>query len=202
MAIKAIIFDMEGVLMINNEIDLSACWAKALNVPYDAVHDIFYGEMNDKADLGVVSQADFDRYLITTLGLEMDMLPVVQKVIDEECFIDQVLVDRILELKQKYKIGLLSNYTEMMRDKIENEWKITHLFDDIIISYEVGLIKPDPEIFQLALTRLGVSAAQAVLIDDRIKNIDGAREFGLHAIHYQTREKALRDLEKLIDTQE
>jgi putative hydrolase of the HAD superfamily len=199
MAIKAIIFDMEGVLMINNEIDLSACWAKALNVPYDAVHDVFYGEMNDKADLGDVSQADFDRYLITTLGLGMEMLPVVQKVIDEECFIDQVLVEKIMELKQKYKIGLLSNYTDMMREKIEKEWKITHLFDDIIISYEVGLIKPDPAIFELALSRLGVSASEAVLIDDRIKNIDGARQFGLHAIHYQTRQQALAELENLLN---
>ena len=201
MAIKAIIFDMEGVLMKTGDMDLSACWAKALNAPYDAVHDVFYGEMNDKADLGVVTQEEFDRYLITSLGLGMEMMPVVQKVIDEQCFIDQVLADRILELKKSYKIGLLSNYSQMMRDKIENDWDIKHLFDDIIISYEVGLIKPDPAIFDLAVSRLGAEAHEAVLIDDRIKNIEGAHAYGMHAIHYITREQSLHDLDALIAQQ-
>jgi epoxide hydrolase-like predicted phosphatase len=198
MAIKGIIFDMEGVLMKTVEKDLSACWAKALNAPYDAVHAVFYGEMNDHADLGTVSQEDFDRYLITTLGLEMDMLPIVQKVIDEECFIDQVLAQKILELKNDFRIALLTNYTQMMRDKIEHEWDIKHLFDEIIISYEVGLIKPDPAIFDLTLSRLDVSASEAVLVDDRIKNIEGALQYGMHAILYETREQAMTDLDRLI----
>ena len=198
MAIKAIIFDMEGVLMKTRDKDLSTSWAKALNASYNAVHDVFYGEMNDKSDLGIISQAEFDRYLITSLGLSLDKVPLVRKVIDEECFIDQVLVKEIIELRKQYKVGLLSNYSKMMRDKIEQEWDIKHLFDDIIISYEVGLIKPDPAIFKLALSRLDVSASEAVLIDDRIKNIEGARQVGLHAIHYHSSDQALMDLHKLL----
>lgn len=201
MAIKGIIFDMEGVLMKTGEKDLSACWAKALNAPYDAVHAVFYGEMNDLADLGTVSQDDFDRYLITTLGLGMDKLPIIQKVINEECFIDSILVQKILELKKDFKIALLTNYTQMMRDKIENEWNIKHLFDEIIISFEVGLIKPDPAIFDLTLSRMGLSASEAVLVDDRIKNIEGARQYGMHAILYETREQALQDLDRLIESE-
>jgi len=201
LAIKAIIFDMEGVLMKTGDMDLPACWAKALNAPYDAVRDVFFSEMNDKADLGVVSQKEFDHYLVTSLGLDMDMMPRVQKVIDKQCYIDQELADKILELKQTYKIGLLSNYSKMLRDKIENDWDINHLFDDIIISYEVGLIKPDPAIFDLALSRLGISAHDTVFIDDRIKNIHGARQHGIHAIHYQTREQALADLNAVIEAE-
>ena len=89
----------------------------------------------------------------------------------------------------------------MLRDKIENDWDINHLFDDIIISYEVGLIKPDPAIFDLALSRLGISAHDTVFIDDRIKNIHGARQHGIHAIHYQTREQALADLNAVIEAE-
>jgi len=200
MPIKAIVFDMEGVLMKTKENDFSASWAKALGAPYDAVRAIFHGEMNDKADLGVVTQSEFDRYLIQTLGLDEKMLPVVRRVVDEQCFIDWILAERILTLKQNYRIGLLSNYTDIMREKIEKEWKIKHLFHEIIISHEVGLIKPDPAIFDLMLSRLGVSPENSVIIDDRSKNIEGARHYGMHAIRYRTREQALNDLDQLLSS--
>jgi len=201
MAIKAIIFDMEGVLMITRDKDLPTSWAKSLNAPYDAVREAFHSEMNDKSDLGEITQIEFDQYLIKTLGLGNDSVPIVRQVVDEQCFIDEIILEKIQELKKDYKIGLLSNYSKLMREKIENEWNIKHLFDDIIISCEVGVIKPDPAIFQLALSRLGVSASEAVLIDDRVKNIEGAHQFGLHAILFLSRDQALQDLDELLKTE-
>ena len=198
MAIRAIIFDLEGVLMTTREKDFPMSLAKALQAPYDAVYDFFHGEMNDKVDRGDITQDQFNRSLIQTLGLGDECIPTIKQVIDENCFIDQKIVARIIELKPKFKIGLLSNYSKLMRDKIENDWHIKHLFDDIIISYEVGLIKPDPAIFALAISRLGAARDETVLIDDRLKNIKGAREFGMYAIHYQNNGDGLNALDQLI----
>jgi len=200
MPIKAILFDLEGVLMRTRDKDFPMSLAKALNAPYKAVYDFFHGEMNDKVDRGDISQDEFDRTLIETLNLGKESIPIIRQVIDEECFIDRQIVDKILELKPNHKIGLLSNYSKMMRDKIENDWDIKHLFDDIIISFEVGLIKPDPAIFALALSRLGATREESVIIDDRMKNIKGAREFGMHAIHYQNDGKDLDTLDQLIQS--
>jgi len=198
MAIRAIIFDLEGVLMTTREKDFPMSLAKALQAPYDAVYDFFHGEMNDKVDRGDITQDEFNRSLIQTLGLGDECISTIKQVIDENCFIDQKIVARIIELKPKFKIGLLSNYSKLMRDKIENDWHIKHLFDDIIISYEVGLIKPDPAIFALAISRLGAARDETVLVDDRLKNIKGAREFGMHAIHYQNNRDGLNALDQLI----
>ena len=200
MAIRAIIFDLEGVLMTTREKDFPMSLAKALQAPYEAVYNFFHGEMNDKVDRGDITQDEFNRSLIQTLGLGDECIPTIKQVIDENCFIDQNIVERIIELKPKFKIGLLSNYSKLMRDKIENDWHIKHLFDDIIISYEVGLIKPDPAIFELAISRLGAARDETVLIDDRLKNIKGAREFGMYAIHYQNNGDGLNALDQLIQS--
>lgn len=198
MAIKAIVFDMEGVLMKTKDTDLYLSMAKALDAPYEIVRPIFFDDFNDHVDLGLADQIEFDKHVIATLGLGEEMVPVIQQVVDEQAFIDDVLLEKIKALRKDYKIGMLSNYSKIMREKIENEWKISHLFDAIIISCEVGLIKPDPAIYELILSQLGAKASEAVLIDDRIKNIEGAQQFGMHAIFYETREQALSDLDALL----
>ncbi|MEC4614083.1 HAD family hydrolase [Tsukamurella tyrosinosolvens] len=75
--------------------------------------------------------------------------------------------------------------------------RLAALFAPVIISEEVGLRKPDPAIFRLALERLGVPPERAAFIDDATPNVDGAAALGIHAIHHTdpgTTRTALRDL--------
>ena len=58
----------------------------------------------------------------------------------------------------------------------------TELFDDVLDSHEVGLRKPNPAIYRLALERLGVEATRAVFLDDVQSNVDAATAVGLHGI--------------------
>tara|TARA_B110000495_G_C22434745_1_gene273428 strand:- start:142 stop:519 length:378 start_codon:yes stop_codon:yes gene_type:complete len=55
-------------------------------------------------------------------------------------------------------------------------------FEDIVDSCEVGIRKPDPEIFQLACRRLSLPAGSCLFLDDHHGNVDAARIFGLHAV--------------------
>lgn len=57
-------------------------------------------------------------------------------------------------------------------------------FDDVVISAEVGMRKPDPAIFRLAATRLGVDVAACVFVDDLDLNVEAARSVGMTAIHH------------------
>jgi putative hydrolase of the HAD superfamily len=81
---------------------------------------------------------------------------------------------------------------------IEQEWRFAEAFDVVILSAEVGLVKPDPAIYQLALDQLGVAAEAAVFLDDFRENVDGARQVGLQAIQFRTTEQAISDLEALL----
>jgi epoxide hydrolase-like predicted phosphatase len=68
------------------------------------------------------------------------------------------------------------------------------LFDHVVSSCDVGLIKPDPAIFQALLDRLGAMPDEVVFVDDLISHVEAARAAGLHAIHFQTTDQALAEI--------
>lgn len=63
------------------------------------------------------------------------------------------------------------------------------LFEDAIVSGEHGLVKPDPRIYALAITRCRLDPAKTVFVDDMPVNVTAARECGLHALHFTGAEK-------------
>jgi epoxide hydrolase-like predicted phosphatase len=103
-----------------------------------------------------------------------------------------------LTLKAQYKTGLLSNAFSNLRDWIASEGKFSDAFDDMVISAEVGLMKPDPRIYQLALEQLEVSPSESIFIDDFQHNIDGAQSLGMHAIHFQNPDQVLGDIQRIL----
>ena len=70
--------------------------------------------------------------------------------------------------------------------ELETFWRpllaVDELFDDVVDSSAVGLRKPDARIYELSLSRLGVSASEAVFIDDAAGNVEGARAVGMQAV--------------------
>jgi putative hydrolase of the HAD superfamily/hydrolase len=87
---------------------------------------------------------------------------------------------------------------------LSNSWGNTYprdtwdgMFDDIVISGEVGLRKPEPEIFELAAQRLGLEPAECVFVDDMQLNVDGARAVGMTAILHTEYDETRRALETL-----
>jgi epoxide hydrolase-like predicted phosphatase len=78
--------------------------------------------------------------------------------------------------------GLLTNNAAEFAPFWRPLLPLEELFDDVVDSSEVGLRKPDPRIYELALSRLGVDAPQAAFVDDAPGNVAGARSVGLHAV--------------------
>jgi putative hydrolase of the HAD superfamily/hydrolase len=87
---------------------------------------------------------------------------------------------------------------------LSNSWGNTYprdlwdgMFDHVVISGEVGMRKPEAEIFQYTLGLLQVEPSEAVFVDDLVKNIEGARAVGLVAVHHREYESTLFELEAL-----
>jgi len=198
MTIKAQIWDLEGVLMLTDEVDLSMKVAKILDASYEEVREIFFSEMNDFVDLGEVTQDQFNEYLLDTLGMSHDKKPLLEKFVMEDFYVDEDLLQTISSMRGRYRMGLLSNFSDELRYRIDNVWKLGEVFDEIIISCEVGLVKPDPRLFNLMLERLGVKADETVFVDDRIKNIEGAKKLGFHTVFYTEKEQALSELDRIL----
>jgi epoxide hydrolase-like predicted phosphatase len=94
---------------------------------------------------------------------------------------------------------VLSNNWSGLRRAIEEEWQIAGAFDELFISAEIGLVKPDPRLYRLALDRLGVAPGEAVFIDDFPENVQAARQAGLHAIHFTSPDQARQELQDLLN---
>jgi putative hydrolase of the HAD superfamily len=132
------------------------------------------------------------------LGIKPEEL---QSFLDQYWSADDVnweLLEFIKNLHPGYKVGLLSNAWDNLRQTMHNRWNIDGLFDELIISAEVGLVKPDPRIFHLALEKLGVQPAEAVFVDDMLVNVDAARQQGLTAIRFVDTQQTLASLQALL----
>jgi 2-haloacid dehalogenase len=70
-------------------------------------------------------------------------------------------------------------------------------FEGILVSGQEGVIKPDPAIYRLLMARFGVEAWRAVFVDDSPRNVEGARQVGMHALQFTGAAKLRRDLNAL-----
>jgi epoxide hydrolase-like predicted phosphatase len=77
-------------------------------------------------------------------------------------------------------------------------WDLDGLFDAVVISDQVGLRKPDPEIFQLTTSKIGLSPADCLFVDDTEGNLPGARELGMGTLFFTGAAGEVAEIERLI----
>lgn len=172
--LRAIIFDCFGVLTADTWQEFVTSLplhqqteASALNRVYDAGH---------------LSRAEFGRAMQELTGKQPRY---VEDLLGDGLLKNTELLAFIKELKQSYKIALLSN--------IGTNWVLEHfltpeeqaLFDVFVFSFEAGLAKPDGRIYRLASERLGEPPEACVMIDDVERNCQGAEDIGMESIVYQ-----------------
>jgi 2-haloacid dehalogenase len=80
----------------------------------------------------------------------------------------------------------LTNFSAETYPPTFERFEFLRWFHGVMVSGEVGIIKPDPRIFELLLERFAIDPKRAVYIDDVAANVDAARPFGIHAIHFTT----------------
>jgi glucose-1-phosphatase len=196
MTIKAIIFDLGGVLLRTADFSPRDRLAARLGMSrYELEELVFGGESGDRAQRGEISVGEHWRILQQKLNCSPDEFRAMLGEFFDQDEIDDGLLSYIRKLHQSYKTALLSNAWDDLRQVIAEKWHFEDAFDTMVISGEVGMAKPDPRIFKLALDRLGVEAQQAIFIDDMQRNVEGARQAGLQAIRFQTFQKLRSDLE-------
>ncbi len=199
MAIKAVIWDLGGVLLRTEDFSSRQALADRMGKSRSELENlVFNGDLGDRAQLGEISVAEHWENIRQTLRLDQSGIDEFQRQFWDGDQLDVPLVDTIRSLRGRYKTGLLSNAFSDLRQVVTESLNISDAFDEMLISSELHLMKPDPRIYQVALQRLGVAAPEAVFIDDLLWNVEGAHSQGMHAIHFQQRSQALAELERLL----
>jgi epoxide hydrolase-like predicted phosphatase len=200
MPIKAIIWDMGGVIL--NMIDESPrlALAQEFNLPLQKIYSaIFDSQSAMQASIGRITLRQHWQNVGNLLDIEPSALGSFLRRFWSADGIDTDLVTFIRTLKLQFRIGLLSNAWDNLRSLIQQEWQIADVFESLVISAEVGLAKPDPRIYQMVLDQLGIQANEAVFLDDLERNIQAARETGLHAIQFRSARQGLMELAALLE---
>ena len=112
---------------------------------------------------------------------------------------DPAMIDWVRQLhKAGIKTGLLSNMPLDLAAHVRTNCQWMESFDFKTLSAEIGLIKPDPAIYEHTLRGLGVAAAEALFVDDREINVRAARQLGIHAIQFNSVPQLRKELETLM----
>ncbi len=107
-------------------------------------------------------------------------------------------VDIVRRLKrQGWHLYGLTNWSAETFPIARRKYDFLNLFDAVVVSGEVRLVKPDPAIFELTVKQTGVAASQCLLIDDNAENIAVAQRLGMQTIRFRSAEALERELAKL-----
>lgn len=184
--IKAIIFDVGGVLLRTEDRKPRQQWEAKLGLAPDGTEAlVFNSEMGQKAQRGDITEAALWQWIGDHLELSLQETAAFRKGFWAGDKMDYQLVELIRQLKQSYQTAIISNYADNLRPELTDQFGIADAFDEIIVSCEEKIMKPNAEIFHRALARLGRQPEEAVFIDDFLHNVAAAEEVGLAAVHFQ-----------------
>jgi putative hydrolase of the HAD superfamily len=198
--IKAVLFDIGGVLSRFVSNTNRTRWEKRLGVPEGTLDKvIFDSPVARKGFTGQATDEEVWKAVRERFGLTADETSALYQDYWQDEEWDPVLLDYIRALRPHYYTGVISDALPGARREPRVLAHVNDsLFDVILFSGEVGVMKPDPIIFDLALSTLKVQRGEAVFIDDGLHKVEGARRLGMHGVHFQTREQALAELDALL----
>jgi putative hydrolase of the HAD superfamily len=139
--------------------------------------------------------------LIKAAGLDVDPFVLLAKTLLPNKSGHPAVLEAVRHLHSVgVKVGLVTNNAIEIRERWRSLLPLDELFDDVVDSSEVGIRKPDPAIYRLALERLGgIPAEAAIFLDDLQQNLDAAESVGMHGILVEPDPAgAMQELKRLV----
>lgn len=188
--IKAIIFDCFGVLVGRGFDETYRVAGGNPEKDRDFVHDIL-----TQANRGIISRSDFRRAVAEKLGISMERWREAVKQSEQP---NGQLLGYIRTLKKDYKTAILSNVNSgVLEQKIDLD-TLNKCFDELVISADVGFMKPEPEAYTHTANKLGVDTKECVFIDDNEGFVRAAESQGMRGIVYKDFEQMKRELTEVL----
>ena len=197
--IGALLFDLGGVLI---EIDFErvfSAWAKFSNLPLPEIRrrfsvDVAY-EHHERGELDGPSYLRHIRQL-----LEIDASSQALHDAWNTIFVGRIqsTIARVKTARQHLPCFVFTNSNELHQQAWEAAYPdVLSLFEEVFVSSELGLRKPDPQAFAAVASRIGLAAPTILFFDDLRQNIEGARAFGMQAIHVRDPSDVQEALERI-----
>ena len=182
---SALILDYGEVLSLPQHPDAIARMAAQLDVPVERFTQAYWRHRRSY-DLGLPAR-EYWRRVASDLSIDGDPPAADLIAIDVASwmsFREEMWQLAAVARAAGIRTAVLSNGIREVLAQLDVERPLPAHFDVVVISCDVGCAKPDPRIYQITLDRLGVAPADALFVDDRAENIEGARQLAIETLHF------------------
>ena len=146
---------------------------------------VYAGDLEDRIERGLLTPPTFLRDVHKLWKLRCDV-EFLGHVLGNIFWANPETCDLVPRLSERYRILLGSNTIELHARRFLKQFAgVFKHFHHLVLSYEIGLRKPDADFYHTCLRYANAKTGDCVFIDDLAANVEGARNFGFHAIHYQ-----------------
>jgi len=182
--IRVVFFDIGNVLLRFNAKAFVLHLSRATGRSPLTIAGYFWIEhLSDKLERGILTPAEFFKLFRAKLGYKENWNVFTKAWCD---FTLNPETEKIMDaVRLRHKVYLLSNTNELHYDFIRRNYSFPRRAHGALLSYRLGLRKPEPAIYRAALTRARAAAPETVFIDDLKENVAAARRLGINAILYR-----------------
>jgi putative hydrolase of the HAD superfamily len=196
MAIRAVVFDIGGVLEITPRTGWEAAWEERLGLRPGELDERLMQVWKDGSS-GKITEAQVEQRIGEILGLDRAQVEAFMGDLWTEYMgeLNAELAAYFAALRPRYRTAIISNSFAGARDKEHARYGFGDMCDLIVYSHEEGIAKPDRRIYEVACERLGVQPHEMVFLDDVPASAAAARELGIYAIVFTGTAQAIADVE-------
>ncbi|HVA66134.1 MAG TPA: HAD family phosphatase [Elusimicrobiota bacterium] len=182
--IRVVFFDIGNVLLRFNAkafvLHLSRATGRS---PLTIAGYFWIEDFSDKLERGILTPAEFFKLFCSKLGYKETWSVFIKAWCD---FTLNPETEKIMnKVRLRHKVYLLSNTNELHYDFIRRNYSFPRRAHGALLSYRLGLRKPEPAIYRAALRRARAAANESIFIDDLKKNVAAARRLGINAVLYK-----------------
>lgn len=177
--INLVAFDLGNVLCTVDETTASKKLSELSDKPWEDVHEIVFSPIRKlQFESGEMSFDEHAVQAISNLGIDMPLNEFTD-LYDSVLIPSESMFPLIERIADTYRLALVSNTSEPHWKSAERFLPFSSSLDPIIVSYEVGVMKPEPAFYDALLERSGVPTANILFVDDLVANIEGAEAAGM-----------------------
>jgi HAD superfamily hydrolase (TIGR01509 family) len=195
--IKLILFDLGGVLFTSGMNTFVDGVCRRYGIADKTLRELVdYGELGSLYREGKITRDEFWKRVISTLNLKETADELEREWIEGYHLIEGTK-NLIEKLSKSYKVMFLSDNVKEREIALEKKYGFKSWFAGGIFSHEVGVRKPDPKVYKIALEKAEEDAEETVFIDDKESSLIPARKMGMTTILFESPEKLEKDLQTL-----
>ncbi len=182
--IKVVCFDLDGVFFTKTGFAGFKESLISLGAAKEAVEFYFHKEPMEEFKRGEIEESDFWEEAVKYLGLNVSP-DVLINLLPQKYEINDEVLEYIQKLKQKgIKTCICSNNFITRVQKLEKRFHFLQNFDCAVFSYQVGVLKPNKEIFESLLKELNIQPSELIYSDDTEDKLSAAKELGIQTHLY------------------